>query len=223
MAFWQMSSPTKTTNRYMLSKIRQLIELNGESVNYKINFRAMSLNKQPFEALVVSQTELDKNPSLEYQKVADGMIEAQINNDNNIYQSYFLILKADQPCECEVEITKEEFPKVETFVPPSAPQQQHDFSSVYSPSKEGGGWGKTFLILFGIGAIGVALYWYYKSSKKQSNVPIMPPTRNNFSFFRNNVANNSKPAASPSPSASSGSSTKSENPILQGLKKLQPK
>lgn len=218
MAFWQMSSPAKTTNRYMLSKIKQLIELNGESVNYKINFRAISANKQPFEALVVTQTELDKNPSLEYQKVTEGMIEAQISNDNNVYQSYFLILKADQPCECEVEIVKEELPKVETFVPPSAPQQSNDHLLAVYPSKEGGGWGKTFLILFGVGAICLAIYWYYKSSKKQS-VPVMPPTRNNFSFFRNNP----KPAASPSPSASSNSSTKSENPILQGLKKLQPK
>lgn len=212
-----MSSPTKTTNSYLLNKIKQLVELNGESVNYKLSFRAVSKNKQPFEALVVSQAELDKSPSLEYQKVADGEIGAEISNTNNIYQSYFLILKAEQPCEVEIEITKEELPKTETYVPPGQPSASPSPPLDYG-SSSGSGWGRTFLIIFGIGALGLALYWYYKSSKKET-VPVLPPSRNNFSFFRNTP----KPAASPSPSASSNSSTKSENPILQGLKKLQPK
>lgn len=213
-----MSSPTKNT--YLLNKIKQLVELNGESVNYKLNFRVTSKNKQPFEALVVSQADLDKSATLEYQKVTDGEIGADINNNNNIYQSYFLILKADQPCEVDVEITKEELPRTETYVPPTASSSSPsvpDFSSA-SLTSSGSGWGRTFLIVFGIGAIGLAIYWYYKSSKKET-VPVLPPSRNNFSFFRNTP----KPAASPSPSATSNSSTKSENPILQGLKKLQPK
>jgi phosphotransferase system glucose/maltose/N-acetylglucosamine-specific IIC component len=215
-----MSSPTKTTNSYLLNKIKQLVELNGESVNYKLSFRAVSKNKQPFEALVVSQAELDKSPSLEYQKVMDGEIGAEISNNNNIYQSYFLILKAEQPCEVEIEITKEELPKTETYIPPTdtASNNSTPPSIPSYGSSSSSGWGRTFLIIFGIGAVGLALYWYYKSSKKET-VPVLPPSRNNFSFFRNTP----KPAASPSPSASSNSSTKSENPILQGLKKLQPK
>lgn len=95
----------------MLSKVKQLVDLNGDSVNFEIKFRVSTKNKEPFDLLVVDQTTLDNNPALEYKKITEGEISGSIVQDKNIYQNYFLILKADTPCECMVEIQKKELPK----------------------------------------------------------------------------------------------------------------
>lgn len=106
------------TNRqtHQVGKIKKLIDLNGDTTNFDITFRVASRNKEPFELLVVDQTTLDNTPNLEYKKVDNGAISGNIVHDKNVYQNYFLILKAENPCDCDVEITKKELPK--TLTPP---------------------------------------------------------------------------------------------------------
>jgi hypothetical protein len=101
---------TSTTKSYEITKIKQLIDLNGDSVNFDINFRVYTRDKRPFEMTIVDQATLDNNTSIEYQKVVDGDINGQIIEDKNVYKNYFIILKAEQPCVCFVEIDKKELP-----------------------------------------------------------------------------------------------------------------
>ena len=93
---------------YNLDNHKQLIDLNGDTVNFDITFTVTASEENAsFDVLVVDQTTLDNNPSLEYKK-AKGIISGNLISDKNVYQNYFLILKADTPCNVTVEIDKKE-------------------------------------------------------------------------------------------------------------------
>lgn len=111
---------TTTTSKYNISNIKQLIDLNGKAVNFLVNFKAVSLSNENFEALVVTQEMLDSNEPLTYQK-AQGEISGQIKNDNSIYNNYFLCIKSDKPNEIEVSINIQ---AIQPSQPPPPPQQK---------------------------------------------------------------------------------------------------
>jgi hypothetical protein len=67
-----------------------------------------SRDNSPFDISVVDQDTLDNNSELKYRNVTNGSISGQLKQDKNVYQNHFLILKADSPCECDVEIEKTE-------------------------------------------------------------------------------------------------------------------
>ena len=92
-----------TTIKYNISNIKQLIDLNGKAVNFQVDFKAVSLSNETFDALVVTQEMLDSNEPLSYQR-AEGQINGQIKNDNGVYNNYFLCMKSDKPMEVEVSI-----------------------------------------------------------------------------------------------------------------------
>jgi hypothetical protein len=146
---------------YSVSKVKQLIDLNGDSTNFDISFRVTSQNNAPFDILVVDQATLDGNPDLKYKSVTNGSISGRIKHDKNVYQNHFMILRAENPCECNVEIRK-------TDLQP-APVQQAPVQPTTRPTvattKDGFHWIKIILVLGFIIGIGFALYWF---SKKQS-------------------------------------------------------
>jgi hypothetical protein len=98
------------TNQYTLGKQKQLIDLNGDSVNFDLNFFCESLDGSEFDVLVVDQQTLDSNPNNLSYKHAQGKISGNISSDKNIYQNYFLILKADHDCQVNVMINKQVLP-----------------------------------------------------------------------------------------------------------------
>lgn len=173
---------TSTKKTYSLSKIRQLIDLNGDSTNFDITFNVASKNGEPFEILVVDQTTLDNSPDIEYKNAANGRMSGRLTQDKNVFQNYFLILRALQPCECDVELIKEELP-TNTNMDPSTPPENDagvpDLSSVPqtppTPSSKGGINWKLWLIIGVIIAGGVALYFIYMADrrKKKANEAIV--------------------------------------------------
>ena len=66
-----------------LTPIKQLIDLNGDKVNFDLTFNATSANKVPFDALVVTQKMLDSETPLEYKKVTEGTINGNIVSDKD--------------------------------------------------------------------------------------------------------------------------------------------
>jgi hypothetical protein len=106
-----MIKKNMSIKKYGISSIKQLIDLNGSTVNFHLTFTVKSLSKEPFDALVVTQEMLDSNSPLNYQR-AEGEISGQIKNDNNVYNSYFLCLKSDKPMEVEVTVNMNEVPAV---------------------------------------------------------------------------------------------------------------
>ena len=93
-----------------VNNIQQLIDLNKDLINFKLDFKVSSENNQPFETVVVSQTKLDSGEPLEFKKVDNGFISGNIVADNGSKQNYYLVLKSDTPTKCTVEIILEQIP-----------------------------------------------------------------------------------------------------------------
>ncbi len=107
----------KSTQKYVLSGIRQLIDLNKDITNFDLTFNVVSLDGSDFEAVVVDQNILDTNPNIEY-KSAPGSISGNIIADRDVFQSYFLLLRCDPKknnVECEVTIDIKEIPANPNF------------------------------------------------------------------------------------------------------------
>jgi hypothetical protein len=146
-----------STKIYQLSKMKQLIDLNGEKVNFNLNFEARSKDKKPFQAIVINQKALDSDEKIEYKEVEDGEITGNIISDKNVYQSYFLILKAKEPCECEVTIDIEE-------IEPKTDEVEEKF--IQEPSKtrkkkDENNWVRNIFIFIGVCLLIYVGYWIY--------------------------------------------------------------
>ena len=176
--------------KYTISSIKQLIDLNGKSVNFHLSFSVRSLTKEPFDALVVTQEMLDSNEPLNYQR-ADGEISGQIKSEHGIYNNYFLCLKSDKPMEVEVIVNINPLPVAPAQPQPQQqqPQQQQqmrkkrtegyydDEEEVVetkklskSSSSDGGGSSNFTIILIIVflclAAIALTVLYYYRNSQK---------------------------------------------------------
>jgi len=83
------------TQIYPLTKRPQLIDLNGENVNFKLDFQVKAINPEhEFQAIVLTQEQLDSTDINKLEmKQAKGVISGNIVANNNKYQNYFLVLK----------------------------------------------------------------------------------------------------------------------------------
>lgn len=100
----------KTTNFYDVTQIKQLIDLNQNKTNFNLDFEVKSVDGSPFQALVVSEANLNTGNELEYKNVTEGFITGNILNDKGVYQNYFLLLKAETPTKCEVTLDLKDVP-----------------------------------------------------------------------------------------------------------------
>ena len=173
---------------YSVSKVKQLIDLNGDSVNFEVSFKVSSHNKEPFEILVVDQATLDSDPNLQYKSVTNGVISGKVRKDKNIYQNHFIILKSNNPCECDVEIQMTELPEFieqehfkqqsqqsqssEESGPRQSSQVSHPVTDrLNSDKNDGFHWIKIILIVGFVAGIGFVLYWV---SQKNNIGDILP-------------------------------------------------
>ena len=152
-------------NTYTLTPQNQLIDLNGDLVNFDLTFSAVSKDGTPFNALVVDQQTLDNNPKLEHKVAENGSIGGNIIHDKNQYQNFSLVLKAhEQPCEVEVTIDKKSIePNIQPQLtqPPDLDNAKPNSFSIW----------KWILIVLVIIIFGFLL-WKQFSVKKSSNFPV---------------------------------------------------
>lgn len=153
---------------------QQLVDLNGEMTNFDLTFTATSRNNESFEILVVDQTTLDNNPNLEYKR-ANGTISGNIVSDKNLYQNYFLCIKAEQPCEVDIVIDKKEIaPKTEsTSLPGTNPNMSSNkvLPHATTPQRpEGTNWKMVIIVGLVLGG-SVLLYFMYMKKKESSTSP----------------------------------------------------
>jgi hypothetical protein len=104
---------SKTVNTYKLSSIKISADLNQDSTNFSLSFVVKSLDDKEFFVTVVNQTDLDNNGKLQFYESTDGVIEGTLNEQNNLFQNHYLVMKANKPCDVEVTIIKEDLPFVE--------------------------------------------------------------------------------------------------------------
>lgn len=169
--------------KYSLSKVKQLIDLNQQMVNFDIKFTVTaSKSKDTFDLLVVDQTTLDNVPNLEYKKV-EGEISGNIMYDKNVFQNHFLILRSEQPCECEITIERKEIPPA----PRKSAIQQNRQQSVDS-GKPGMSLKKIIFIVIGVLVIAAIGYFLFFRKKTPSLAPLkfgskpMSETKSSFEY-----------------------------------------
>lgn len=174
----------KSTQKYILSGIRQLIDLNKDITNFDLNFSVTSTDGSDFEALVVDQNILDTNPNPEYKK-APGTISGNIISDKGIYQNYFLLLKCDpsKSVECEVTVDLKEIPinpDCSITQPATSPREiQENFSgkakkSMFGQIKSKFDFKFLLLVILAVAALAFIYFKFFKeksdSKKQESNV-----------------------------------------------------
>jgi hypothetical protein len=157
-----------TKQRYNLATRHQLIDLNKEYVNFKLDFQVFCADPQKeFEALVVEQSQLDANLDIKTleMKRAKGKIGGNIVADKNRSQNYFLVLKglSEEPTEVEVAINLEEIqPNVsEPFTPPEAQTQTQTPTVQPEEPVKKPFYKQTWFILLLVGVILGGLLYYY--------------------------------------------------------------
>jgi hypothetical protein len=124
---------------YPITKRHQLIDLNGENVNFKLEFMVKSVKENhEFNAIVLTQEQLD---SVDLNKIemkeAKNKISGNITANNNKYQNYFLVLKkkdVDNLPDFDVEVTinlekMEENKNLDFSIQPEAPKENISQSS----------------------------------------------------------------------------------------------
>ena len=141
--------PIVTQNSYSISKIKKLIDLNHDMINFKVLFNISSPDDQQFQALIVNQSTLDsvESDKLEY-KTVQGSLSGEVVADKNVYQNYYVILKSDVPIAIDVELQTTKLPDYIEHVE-KKPKKEQESSSQNDNVK---------YILMGIGVM-VVLYF----------------------------------------------------------------
>lgn len=166
---------SQTKKTYFLSKVKQLIDLNDDSTNFDLSFKVTCHDDTPFKVLVVDQTTLDNSEELNYKETKNS-ISGNIVADKNVYQNYFLILKAEKACKVDVELTKKDLPltpivnvQEEQPINNQAINNQPIVRQMIPPTHEPFNWKKIGLIVI-IVIIGAGLLWYfYKKGQEKTD------------------------------------------------------
>lgn len=153
---------------------KKLIDLNEDSINFDITFTVSSENGEPFNVVIVDQTMLDSGKELEYKTITDGSISGKLVNDKNVYQNYFLCLRSDSPCKCNVQIIRKDIQPSNVL-----PEQKivEKYQETLIKSKETGFFFKWRWYIFFLIVACVIGYWYINK-----NYP-------NWFLFNKNVTN----------------------------------
>jgi hypothetical protein len=163
---------SKESNTIELSTRHQLVDLNKNLVNFKLDFQVISPENKDFYTIILNQNEIDsyENMDMMEMKKAPGKISGTIIADNNEYKNYFIILKSDEPHKVDVITTIEEIPpkEEESDLLLNSKSMEEEAEAEPPFYKTRGCW---ILILL----IGLLVIYYFKSSifkKKDSNVQI---------------------------------------------------
>ena len=101
-----------------VSNKKQLVDLNGDNVNFQVEVKVVPKSKGVYQAALVRQTDLDQG-NIQYQTF-DKQFSARVENTDNIYQNHFLCLKSDTELPVTVTIDRKELGRIEPeiFEPP---------------------------------------------------------------------------------------------------------
>lgn len=112
------------THNYVLNQTNQLVDINDSYSSFSTMYNVSCDNVQDsFEYAIVNQSMLDNNQI--YFKKTTGIIEDSFTINNNVFENWYLVLKAgkDTPCKVSLEITPLEFNTTPPQQPQSPPQQ----------------------------------------------------------------------------------------------------
>jgi hypothetical protein len=89
-----------------LSTHQQLVDLNGEIVNFHVSYTVTSTNDKPFQMAVVEQEQLDSGIPTQF-KTVSSVVQNELSNTDGKYKNYYIALKSQEPdTSVRVEIQK---------------------------------------------------------------------------------------------------------------------
>ena len=184
---------------YKLSKIKQLIDLNENIINFELNFKITAINGESFFAAVTTQEALDSGENIDYQTV-DGTISGNIVSDENIFKNYFLLLKSDKPVEVEVLTEIKEISPKQKPLPPQMMPQPHEMKPSFPndmmvenfPKKKKKSFFTTYNIILVVIGFSICAYlgWLFYKYYTQQQIPTVVVKENNIENLLDGKINN---------------------------------
>ena len=136
---------------YNISNIAQSIDLNGESVNFRIYLTIESEKKEPFYVSIVTEKQIEDDSKIDFKLVENGFLETEIIKNDNEYQNYILMIRAENPCKCLITIKKEDLQPNNN--PNKIPPDHQNENSI----------SKRWIFLAIIALLCILAYFYFKS------------------------------------------------------------
>lgn len=101
-----MSLQAKLLN---LTSMKQLVDINQNYTNFKCDFHVVSTSTppKPFEIIVINQRLLDQKDDIDFMYVENGETTGEFTMDKNIYDNWFIALRASDPTTVSVKISTE--------------------------------------------------------------------------------------------------------------------
>ena len=132
---------------------QQLVDINGDAVNFNAECKVTSDSDQEFEMVITNQEFLDSGNELQFHK-AKKEISGNFTSDKNIYQNHYMVLKSTSPMNVRVEVNIEPLP-------------MKNLNPVIESPKYNINW-KYILIGISIVIVGASIYYYiyYYNTKK---------------------------------------------------------
>ncbi len=161
---------------YVIDKINKLIDINKDIPNFKVEFNVKSVNSEDeYYFSIENQTTLDNNSEPDWKHITvkqNGEISGDFTIDDEAFQNYFIILKADKPTEVNVNL------HVTPLSSSKEPSQKLDNDRIKpqnSVIKKDGLFCTRNLIILGVIIIaGVGLYIFVLRKKDDSKEPSSP-------------------------------------------------
>lgn len=150
----------------VLTSVRQLVEINEDLINFKADITVQSKQSAPFAAIILSEEKVHNSTEgkLAFQLAEKGVLSIEVQNDNDIKNIWYLVLKSEQENPVNVSIDIIEVPpKVNDEV------KEADVKSTTSSSKKPINW--VLILLIGLILIGL-LYVIYNASKHSKSETI---------------------------------------------------
>lgn len=115
---------------YQIGNTAVLISINNAFTNFSATFEIFC--KDNFYISIMSQTDLDNGKEIEYKHITNNKISGKIENNDNIYQQYQILLKADTETVVDVNIdcNENKINKVEKIIQNNEIIEKEDTSIV---------------------------------------------------------------------------------------------
>lgn len=162
----------KKQTTYLVNSIKTLIDLNGDATNFHLVFNVKSTNNAPFEMVIVDQQTMNTQESLQYQSIDEGEINGELTWDRNIFQTFYMILKAKNPTEISVDLD------LKLIEPASfdeaVPQMQMVKAKTSSPPKTEANYTLYLGILVACVVVGIIVYFNRDTEGSKMSSDIKP-------------------------------------------------
>lgn len=169
-----------------LYSVKTLVDLNGDLVNFRIQFTLQSdPANSPFQVSILDETTLNHTETIQYQTVKDGVLKGEVKSDKNNYQRFYMILRADSPTVVNITLQTEELPTGTTPISDDSEMaltSSSAFSSDSSSDSSNSSYKLTFILIALVIVIGYVGLVYFRGKEGSSSTK-GPSTRLNQSIL----------------------------------------